>query len=134
MTSSPPSDPKTVPVNRTLVGVISLGCLCAAAGLWVKYGTADDDWMLWIGGFSRAGTFMFAVWLALPSKSQDAAWARISWPTLIGAIVGLLAVVRRPKVLVPLLLVVAAIGFVMRFLGGKRGASNRDRPDRTSWK
>ena len=134
MSTSPPSDPKTVPVNRMLVGLISIGCLITAAGLWFRYGDTDDDWMLWIAGFIRAGTFMGAVWLALPSKSRDAAWARISWPALIGSIVGLLVVVRRPKMMIPLLVVVGVIGFGLRFLGRGTRPSDRDRPDRSSWK
>lgn len=133
--STSPNDPKTVPVNRTLVGLISLACLIGAAGLWFRYGDTDDDWMLWIGGFTRAGTFMAAVWLALPSKSRDAAWARVSWPVLIGSVVAMLLVVRNPKVFGPPLLgALVVIGFLTRVLGRGRSSSDKNRPNRDSWK
>lgn len=134
MTSSPPSEPQKIPVNRTLVGVIAIACLCTGAGLWITY-PSDESWRLWIGGFNRAGLFMSAIWLALPSKSRDAAWANISLPALGGCLLGLLAVVRYPRMIIPVIVVVGAVGFLMRFLGGKRGSSStRVRPDRDSWK
>ncbi len=75
MSSSPPSKPTTVPVNRTLVGLISLVCLLSSAGLFLVHG-GDEAWEMWYAGFLRVGLLMGAFWQALPTKSRDAAGPR----------------------------------------------------------
>jgi hypothetical protein len=128
MSSSPPSKRTTVPVNRTLVGLISLICLLSSAGLFLVHG-GDEGWEMWYAGFLRVGLLMGAFWQALPTKSRDAAWAEVSPMALIGGLVLLFIAVRRPKVFIPLFVIVGAILFVLRLL--RRGDS--DRPDRSSW-
>lgn len=128
MSTPAPSKPTTVPVNRTLVGLISLVCLLTSGGLYLVYGS-DEDWEMWRGGFMRVGLLMGAFWQALPTKGRDAAWAQVSPLTLIGALVSLFIVVRRPKVFVPLFVIVGLALFALR-LFRRRGP---DRPDRGSW-
>ncbi|MBI1314155.1 hypothetical protein GC176_22905 [bacterium] len=128
MSSPAPSKPTTVPVNRTLVGLISLVCLLTSGVLYLAYGS-NEDWEMWRGGFMRVGLLMGAFWQALPTKSRDAAWAQVSPLALIGGLVALFIAVRRPKVFIPLFVIVGAILFVLRLL--RRGDPGR--PDRSSW-
>lgn len=134
MTTAPPSEPQKIPVNRTLVGIISLVCLCSAGGLAIRY-HGDDTWWLWIGGFSRAGLLMGAVWIALPTRSRDAAWASVTLPTLFGFIVALVAVARYRWLVIPMMAAVFVIGAMNR-ISGRRNREPRggNRPDRSSWK
>lgn len=89
----------------------------------------DEAWEMWYAGFLRVGLLMGAFWQALPARGRDAAWAEVSPVALIGGLIVLFVAVRRPKVFIPLLVVVGAILFVLRLL--RRGDS--DRPDRSSW-
>lgn len=129
MSSPQQSKPATVPVNRALVGLIAAVCLLISAGLYLVYG-GDEDWEMWRGGFMRVGLLMGAFWQALPARGRDAAWAEVSPLTLIGALAALFVVVRRPKVFVPLLVIVGGILLALRFL--RRG--DPERPDRRSWR
>lgn len=126
-----PSDSSKIAVNRPLVGIISLVCLLTAIVLWLE-NPNDDYRRMWVAGFVRAGLMTGAVWLALPTKNREAAWANVSPLTLIGFIGGIVAVAARPRVLlvfIPVLIGLAAIGHLLkpRGPGGKR-------PDRDSWK
>ena len=132
MTAAPPSEPTKVPVSRTLVGIISLACLCTGPGLLLA-NPNDDSVRLWAAGFNRAGLLMGALWFALPSGKRGAAWTNVSIPALAGGLLGLLALVRNPRVILPMIAVLGAVFFIKRFLGGGR-APARNRPDRTSWK
>ena len=119
-------DSTKIEVNRPLVGVISLLCLVAAAVLWQL---ADSNEM-WVAGFMRAGLMTGAVWLALPTKNREAAWANVSPWTLFGVVGGIIAAAARPKALLflaPLLISLAIVGYFLRGRSAKR-------PDRDSWK
>jgi hypothetical protein len=123
---APNSDTKKIEVNRPLVGVIALGCLVIAGALWQMPDSND----MWVAGFMRAGLMTGAIWLALPTKNRQAAWANVPPRTLIGVVGGIVVVAARPRVLiffVPILIALAVLGKVLK----GRGA---DRPDRESWK
>jgi len=129
-TSSPAphsTEPKRIPVNRTLVGAIALTCLGAAAFLLARHGLDEEEWAMWIGGLTRAGIMMAAFWLALPTKHRDAAWAGISPLALVGVLLAIVAVVTKRYVLLPVLAAVAVVSFVLR---PRRGPA---RPNRTTW-
>ena len=123
------SEPTKITINRPLLGVISLGCLALWIYLYIRYPDAEGDLLMWQGGFMRAGLLTGAFWFALPSKNREAAWANVSPLTLAGMIGGIVAVAARPRIFVPLLGILAIIGF---FLRPRRGARDQ-RPDR-EWK
>jgi len=131
MTDRSKNDKSKISVNRPLVGIISLGCLITAIVLWVRH--PEDDYLrMWVAGFVRAGLMTGAVWIALPTKNREAAWANVSPLTLIGGIVGIIAVAARPRVLVlfiPIFIGLGLLGFVLK----PRGRRD-NRPDRDSWK
>jgi hypothetical protein len=105
--NSPLSSPQ-VPVNRQLVGVLALVCV-GIAGVFLVTG-AEGPSELWQGAFFRVGIVLAAFWLALPSRTREAAWARISLWNLVGvlAVILLVARARVPlKLLVPGALVFA---------------------------
>jgi hypothetical protein len=115
-----------VPVNRTMVGLISLTCLSAWIFLYVRQPNAQGDLLLWQGGLMRAGLLMGAFWIALPTKNRDAAWANVSPWTLAGMIVAVIGIAARPRVFVPILAVLAVVGFFLR----PRKKARDQRPDR----
>ena len=100
-----------VEINRTLVGVLTLGCFSASLLIWLCW--PDED--LWYAGFLRVGLLLMAFWLALPSRGRDAAWARVSPWTLVGAILVLIALSRvQLRIIIPLLIAITVIGYFVR--------------------
>ncbi|HEY2251363.1 MAG TPA: hypothetical protein VGH74_09895 [Planctomycetaceae bacterium] len=103
-------------VRKLIVGIIALGCLATAAGLWIF---ADDPIRNPVVSVTmRLGIMLGALWLALPRQGESLAWekclpavvavitvlafVRGSWRVLIYAIpaaivVGIAAVFLRPR-------------------------------------
>ncbi len=104
-----------IPVNRWSIGLIAASCFALAGIVHVTLdGSAAE---LWEGSLSRVGVVMCAVWLALPSRGGEAAWARISWQTLAGVLLALVMIVRTRvplKFLIPAALFSAGVYFVLR--------------------
>ncbi|EDL58439.1 hypothetical protein [Gimesia maris] len=104
-----------IPINRTLTGLISLGCLGIAAYLfWLAPPDQFAQQDVATGAFMRVGLLMFALWLALPTRNRDAAWANVSPWVFVVIIMAVVGVAVRPKIVVPLLIVMAVFGFVLR--------------------
>jgi hypothetical protein len=98
-----------VPVNRTLVGLIALACLGAAATIGIV-----DTWEnLWCAAFVRVGLLMGAFWLALPSRHRQAAWANVSPYTIVAALAAVFVVARWRSAL-PIVIVVGILAVVLR--------------------
>jgi hypothetical protein len=96
-------------MDRTLVGLIALGCLSAAATIGVV-----DSWEnLWCAAFVRVGLLMGAFWLALPSRRREAAWANVSPYTIVAALVAVFIVARWRSAL-PVVIGVGALALVLR--------------------
>ena len=116
-----------ITVNRPLVGIIALTCLGIALYLFVS----GSNQPLWLGAFVRVGLVMSALWLALPSKNREAAWARMSPKTFAGVSIALFALIARPQIMkfmLPLLLVIGALCYMLR-PRGKQRPGNRPRPE-----
>lgn len=120
------NEPVKIAVNRTMVGLISLVCLSSWLFLYFRNPNAEGDLLLWQGGLMRAGLLMGALWIALPTKNRDAAWANVSPWMLAGLIGGVIGIARFPRLFVPLLAILAVVGF---FLRPRKTARDR-RPDR----
>ena len=105
-----------ITINRTLVGVLAIGCLTAAAAIWIFAPTTEgeDNWDMWKGAFTRVGLLMSAFWLALPTSGREAAWANVTPMTFIGILLAIAGIAARPKVVVPVLIVLTVLGFVLR--------------------
>lgn len=102
-----------IAINRPLVGILALICLGIAATLLILY-PGSDEWNYWQGAFVRVGALMSAFWIALPSRNRDAAWANVSVGTLIGVILAIFGIAYRPRYAIPVIVVVVAIGFLLR--------------------
>lgn len=101
-------------VNRALVGVLAIACLI---GAFVVY--LFDSWEnIWCGSFVRVGLLLGAFWLGLPSKGRAAAWADVSPWWIFGFAGAMLFVVRRPRVLIPMIIVIAFLAYVVPMLTG----------------
>jgi uncharacterized membrane protein len=112
-----------ITINRTLVGVLALGCLLAAVAIWI--GAPDDkQWTMWCAAFTRVGLLMSAFWIALPYGNRDAAWANVTPWTFLGIILSVVGVAARPRVAIPILIVLAVVGFVLRPRPKKRPESH----------
>ena len=106
-----------ITVSRPLVGVIALTCFVSAAAI-----ALFDSWQdnMWCAAFVRVGLLMGAFWLALPSRSREAAWANVSPYTIVGALVAVFVVARWRSAL-PIVIAVVVIGLMLR-------PKNRRRP------
>lgn len=104
-----------IPVNRFSIGAITLSCWALAGLIWwlgLEGGTE-----VWQGALSRVGVVMAAVWLAMPTRHRDAAWAHVPWPWLAGTLLFLVAVLRTKaplKILIPGTLALAGVILVLR--------------------
>lgn len=102
-----------IEINRTLVGVLAASCLGAAITIFVGY-SHNESLIVWQAAFTRVGLVLTALWLALPTRGRPAAWSNVSPSTLFGLLLALLACARYPKVMIPVLIVVAIIGFFLK--------------------
>jgi glucan phosphoethanolaminetransferase (alkaline phosphatase superfamily) len=93
--------------NRLLVGVITLICFAAAAGMW-SLGYSKQQ-TLAFAGFIRVGIFMAAFWFALPSKSRFAAWKGLS-PWVIVCIAVAVFAIPRLKFSIPIVIGMLVLG------------------------
>ncbi|MBW3541680.1 MAG: hypothetical protein KY476_15535 [Planctomycetes bacterium] len=115
---------RTFRVNRPLTGVISLVLLGAWVVLWVVRGDPgdatgaagenDSTVRMWQGACLRVGLLMGALWLALPSKNREAAWANFSLPMLALFVGIVVAVAMRPRIAIPLLIVLGLAALIIR--------------------
>jgi len=101
---------RSVALNRTLAGLLSIGCGVAGLALCVLRGIDDP-----LGaGFIRMGVVLAALWCAMPTQTREAAWARVSPWVLIGVLLAAVLLIRHLRVLLPIALVVAIVGYVLR--------------------
>ena len=73
-----------VPVNRTLVGVLSLVCAALGGLTWALGDPTGAN--LWPGAFLRVAVVLGAFWLALPTRYREAAWARVPIWNVVGVV------------------------------------------------
>ena len=102
----------SIPVNRMVVGVIAIVCLLTALGLWVADQTNDNT--VWAGAFMRVGLLLSAFWLALPTRTREAAWVNVSPYTFIGVLLALFVVARLRFQVVPLIIVIAILWLILK--------------------
>ncbi|TWT57046.1 hypothetical protein KOR42_04040 [Thalassoglobus neptunius] len=96
-------------VNRVLVAVIAVGCLLTGIAIAV----VDSPNNFWCGSFVRVGLLMSAFWIGLPSKGRAAAWADLNPWWIVGIAALLLVIVRRPRILLPFLVVAVVLGVLV---------------------
>ena len=108
-----------VQISRPLVAVLAIVCLAIGTVWWLL--TVGEQMPIWPGAFVRIGMFLGAVWLALPTKTRPAAWAKVSPWTFAGLLLLILIFARNPRtaiiwlrVLVPVLLVVGILTMILR--------------------
>jgi hypothetical protein len=110
--------------NRWFIGAVAVGCLLAAGALAV----VQPDEPFWWGGLLRAGVVCVALWACLPTRTRAAAWADFKpLPTalLLGA--ASLAVLR-PKVGLPLLLLVVFVRWLSSLRRPRASSESRRAP------
>jgi hypothetical protein len=102
-------------ISRPMVGFCALACL-VGAGLTFFLSESQNSSGL-AAAFLRVGLVMAAFWLALPTKSREAAWAGMSGTTFIGIFLAIFVVARYPRAIfavLPILITVAVIGAFLR--------------------
>jgi len=114
-----------VALSRPMVGVLALGCLATAGAIWAIAPDSQET-QLWLAGFIRVGLVLSALWIALPTRTREAAWANVSRGTMIGIVLGVIALARLPlRVLLPLAVAVSIIGFALRPRAKRRPAAGK---------
>jgi hypothetical protein len=109
---------QSVPINRPLVGILALVC-CGVAGL-LMWADPDGSSELWQGAFSRVGVVLAAFWLALPSRTREAAWARVPIWQVAGVMLAIVVVARTRVPLKALLPGLALFGLALMMLRPRR--------------
>jgi len=104
---------RTVTVNRTLVGVLTILLLLAAGGvaLFVPLDATSEGW---VAALLRTGVLLGALWLALASKTRPAAWADIPRWKAVVALALLILTAWRPRMVLPLLILFAIFAYFTR--------------------
>jgi hypothetical protein len=78
--------------------------LCAVRGIDDQFGA----------GFIRVALVLGALWCAMPTRNREAAWARVSPWAIVGIILAAVLLVRHLRVLLPLAMALAAVGYFLR--------------------
>jgi len=106
-------------VRKLIVGIVSLGCLATAAGLFCF--AADGMANPVTAVAMRLGVMLGALWLALPSQGESIGWGK-AMPVILAVIV-VLAFVRNWRFLVYAIPAAIVVGIVLAFLRprSKRG-------------
>lgn len=114
-------------VNRTMVGVIGVALLIAAAVLMLI--GSDGTLEIWAGACLKVGLVMIAFWLALPSITRNENLGKASVTTVAAVLAGAL-IVARTKVPLKIILPVLAVAVVaLRILRPRGSSSIRPRRD-----
>lgn len=118
-----------VPVNRNLVGILAVACLVLGAlTFWAGDSSSTHSANLWPGAFVRVGTVLAAFWLALPTPSREAAWARVP---VVNVLVGIIVVILVARSRIPLNMLIPA-GIIMMIVWVVLRPRPPRRPTRTS--
>jgi len=109
------SDPPDyrIPVNRNLVGLCAVLCLATAGGIWLSdpdAGPTENRWAAILAACVRVGLVMAALWFAMPSRKEF----YVSPKVFLISFVALVGIVLRPRVAIPLLIVLAVLAFFLR--------------------
>jgi hypothetical protein len=102
-----------VPVNRTLTGFLTIVCLVSGIGMLLYMPEREAV----AAALIRVGLLLGAFWLALPTKTREAAWANVSPVALIGVLAGAVAIAVRPalfRYLLPLAFALLVVGYVLK--------------------
>jgi len=115
------SEPITV--SRPLVGVLTVACAVIGGVLYWNQpeGTTDN---IVPHGFLRVSLLLAALWIALPSKGREAAWARVTPGNLLGGCLMLVLVAIRPKIALLALVVLVVAAFFLRPRQSRRPPRN----------
>lgn len=97
--------------KRLMIGLLALGCLVGAAGIWLF--TDQPETNQFLSALTRVGIALGAVWLALPKTGESIVWQKIG-PAIVVTI-AVLALARRMAVyLLPVALVVLLAALFLR--------------------
>ena len=101
-----------MPINRTLTGILAV--LFTSSGVFV---------MAFVDGLEgldaallRTGVLLGALWLALPTRTREAAWANVSPVAFVAILIAGVAIVARPRVLLFVVPIGIALGVLSVFL------------------
>lgn len=112
---------RSVAVNRTLAGLLAITCILAGTGLCAARGIDDP-----LGaGFIRIGVVLGALWCAMPTQTREAAWARVSPWGVVGVVLTAVIFVKHLRLLLPMAIVIALAGYVLRPRKSRTGRSSR---------
>jgi hypothetical protein len=102
-------------MRRLLAGLIAVTLLAAAALLWILPGVSTSQAaVLWRGACGRIGIVMAALWMAMPTRTRPAAWAKLN-PRSVAAVSLAALAIRFPlKLLLPVAGILIIAGVFLR--------------------
>lgn len=87
--------------------------------MW-RFSDEQQGWGHLSFAFVRVGVLMSALWLALPSRTREAAWANVSPRTMIGLCLAIFAIGWRPRFAIPVIIIAAILAFILKPRKNKR--------------
>jgi len=113
-------------MRRLLAGLIAVTLLAAAALLWILPGVSTSQGaVLWRGACGRIGIVMAALWMAMPTRTRPAAWAKLNPRSVAAVLLAALAIRFPLKLLLPVAGILLIAGVFLR-------PRDRVRPPRSS--
>jgi hypothetical protein len=102
-------------MRRLLAGLIAVTLLAAAALLWILPGVSTSQAaVMWRGACGRIGIVMAALWMAMPTRTRPAAWAKLN-PRSVAAVSLAALAIRFPlKLLLPVAGILIIAGVLLR--------------------
>jgi hypothetical protein len=112
-------------VRRLLAALIAVALFAAAALLWMLPGVSTSQAaVMWRGACGRIGIVVAALWMAMPTRTRPAAWAKLN-PRSVAAVSLAALAIRFPlKLLFPVAAILLIAGIFLR-------PKSRARPPRT---
>lgn len=101
-----------IKINRLLIGGLAVLCLASAAAIWFSNPDADPSESRlagMLGALIRVGLVLGALAIALPAGRS----VNVTIKTIIIGLAALTGVALRPRIVIPILIVLAVVAFLI---------------------
>jgi hypothetical protein len=93
-------------MHRPTVGILAV-VLLVAGGIFLVLSAENDSWQTSAAGCLRMGAILAVLWLALPEVTRP-----VSRWILVAILAGIFLLARRPQLIVPALVILAAVAML----------------------
>ncbi|GAB4142315.1 MAG: hypothetical protein Tsb009_12510 [Planctomycetaceae bacterium] len=101
-----------IKVSRSMLGLFALSCLAGGAVLWFR--ESENSYGSVASALMNVGVLLGTVWIAFPGGANGRGYIEVTPKGLVIALIAIFAVVMRPRIVVPGLLILLVLWFVLR--------------------